>query len=81
MAIGVVDGETAHVVYTGVDPAYRGRQLARVVKQHLHRELYDRGGRRCVTDNEENNTGIRHVNELLGYRRTMGVYVVRKRLG
>lgn len=81
MAIGVVDGETAHVVYTGVDPAYRGRQLARLVKQHLHRELYDRGGRRCVTDNEEHNTGIRHVNELLGYRRTMGVYVVRKRLG
>lgn len=69
----VVDGE-AHIGYTGVDPAYRGRGLGYLVKQEIHRLAYDAGARTCDTSNEEHNSGIRHVNRVLGYRKVSGSY-------
>ena len=34
-----------------------------------------------MTDNEEHNAGIRHVNEALGYQRCFGTYWLRQTLG
>ena len=68
------------VGYTGVDPAFRGRGLGRLAKQHLHHQAAALGVRRMFTDNEENNHGIRRVNAALGYRPEYGLYRLRKRL-
>jgi GNAT superfamily N-acetyltransferase len=62
--------DEAQVVYTGVDPALRGRGLARLAKEVLHAELAAAGARTCVTNNADDNPGIRHVNDSLGYRPT-----------
>lgn len=72
-SVGVADGEELHVHYTGVDPAYRGRALARRTKEFLHGHAASRGVRVAITDNEDNNAGIRHVNQQLGYRIRSGV--------
>ncbi len=69
------------VAYTGVDPAYRGRALGRLVKEHVHHQAAQLGMARLTTDNEENNAGIRHVNEQLGYVKAYGVYRLRRQLG
>ena len=73
-------GEKAHIAYTGVDPAYRGRGLGYLVKQEMHQLAYDAGALRCGTDNEEHNAGIRHVNEALGYTKVSGSYWLQKPL-
>jgi GNAT superfamily N-acetyltransferase len=85
-AIARVDGEPAggvfgqvadgllHVTYTGVDPSYRGRDLAFLLKQHAHHLAREAGAERVLTENEEHNTGIRHVNQRLGYRPVYGVF-------
>ena len=57
-----------HLTYTGVDPAHRGRGLARVTKEHVHWYAAQLGATHSHTDNEEHNAGIRHVDEQLGYR-------------
>lgn len=44
------------------------------MKQEIHRLAYDAGARTCATDNEEHNSGIRHVNEALGYAKVSGSY-------
>jgi len=67
MSFGIADGEQMHVVYTGVDPAWRGRGLGRLTKQFLHAHARDVGVRLAFTSNEEGNTGIRHINDQLGY--------------
>jgi GNAT superfamily N-acetyltransferase len=69
---GALSGEDAHFIYTGVDPAHRGRGLGSLLKQQVHVQAAAMGARWCWTDNEEGNTGIRHVNETLGYRRVYG---------
>ncbi|SDO79288.1 L-amino acid N-acyltransferase YncA [Pedococcus dokdonensis] len=83
LAYGIVIEATGEggVAYTGVDPAYRGRGLGRLVKEELHARAARLGIPALVTDNEENNAGIRHVNEQLGYVVTYGVYRLRRLLG
>ena len=68
------------VGYTGVDPRFRGRGLARLAKQHLHHQAAELGVRRLYTDNEENNHGIRRVNAALGYVPDHGLFRLRKHL-
>lgn len=68
LSIGTLAGDLTHVMYTGVDPAFRGRGLALLVKQALHADVRDLGATRCLTENEEANTGIRRINAELGYR-------------
>ncbi len=77
---GSVIGEEAHLAYTGVDPAFRGRGLGYVVKQEIHRLAYDAGARTCDTSNEANNSGIRHVNAVLGYQKVSGSHWLKKPL-
>jgi len=77
---GSAFGDQAHIGYTGVDPVFRGRGLGYLVKQELHRLAYDAGARSCATDNEEHNSGIRHVNEALGYAKVSGSYWMQRPL-
>lgn len=78
---GVCQGEITdsvlQILYTGIDPAHRGRGLARVLKQHAHRYGANLGATVCQTNNEASNAGILHVNESLGFRRVNGT----RRLG
>ena len=66
------DSNAWQMLYTGVDPDHRGSGLGAVVKSALHDEVARRGGASLETDNEATNTGIRHVNERLGYVRQSG---------
>ena len=77
---GSVAERSLHLTYTGVDPAFRGRGLARVAKGHAHALARDVGATESMTDNEVGNTGIRHVNESLGYQRVYGSYWLRRDL-
>lgn len=67
ISFAVADGDQMHVIYTGVDPARRGRAIARRTKEFLHAHASDQGIRTVLTDNDEENPGIRHVNDQLGY--------------
>ena len=67
ISFAVADGDQMHVMYTGVDPSLRGRALGRVTKEFLHAHARDLGVRMALTDNDESNAGIRHVNDQLGY--------------
>ena len=78
-AVAPVDG-IGGVGYTGVVPAHRGRGLARLAKQHVHHQAAALGAARMYTDNEENNHGIRRLNQALGYVPLYGVHRLRKRL-
>jgi GNAT superfamily N-acetyltransferase len=69
LSFAVADGDQMHVVYTGVDPGSRGRRLALFTKQALHAHAREQGIRTALTENEESNTGIRRVNDQLGYAR------------
>jgi GNAT superfamily N-acetyltransferase len=64
--------------FTGVDPRFRGRGLGRLVKQHVHRRAAELGVRVLVTDNEQNNHGIRRLNAELGYVPVYGVHRMRR---
>ena len=61
------DGDQMHVMYTGVDPTLRGRALGRLTKVLLHAHAHDLGIRIALTDNDETNAGIRHINDQLAY--------------
>ena len=61
------DGDQMHLMYTGVDPSLRGRALGRLTKEFLHAHAHDLGIRMALTDNDETNAGIRHINDQLGY--------------
>lgn len=67
ISVGVADGDEMHVHYTGVDRTLRGRALGRRTKEFLHSHAAGQGVRTAITDNEDDNAGIRHVNEQLGY--------------
>jgi GNAT superfamily N-acetyltransferase len=67
ISFAVADGDQMHVIYTGVDPARRGRAIARRTKEFLHAHASDQGIRTVLTDNDQENPGIRHVNDQLGY--------------
>ena len=77
ISYGILGGDLVQVLYTGVDPALRGRGLARLVKEALHHVARDAGAALAITNNEERNAGIRRINDELGYRRTSGVVWVR----
>lgn len=74
ISVAVADGDQMHVLYTGVDRTLRGRGLGLLTKQALHAHARDLGIRRALTDNEEHNAGIRHVNDQLGYTRFSGMH-------
>jgi GNAT superfamily N-acetyltransferase len=76
----VTDG-LAWVGYTGVDPAFRGRGLAKLTKQAIHAEARAAGARVCMTTNEEHNLGIRRINAEMGYRVDHGFWRISKTLG
>lgn len=65
---------SVHIAWTGVDPAYRGRGLGDLLKRQLHLMARDLGATACTTNNEEHNSGIRHVNASLGYVVEYGEY-------
>ena len=74
ISFAVADVDQMHVVYTGVDPGLRGRGLGLLTKQVLHTHARDLGIRIALTDNDECNTGIRRVNDQLGYTRHSSWY-------
>lgn len=77
---GVVVEGFLFVGYTGVDPRFRGRGLAKQLKQRAHLDAAAAGARVSRTDNEENNAGIRRVNRELGYQISYGTYRLRRPL-
>lgn len=77
--VGEIVDSTLSIAYTGVGRAFRGQNLALVLKQYGHRLAADAGATVSRTMNEEANTGIRHLNAKLGYRVTDGVYRLRGR--
>jgi GNAT superfamily N-acetyltransferase len=78
--VGEVDDGVLGIGYTGVGRAFRGRGLARALKQYAHHLAAAAGATVCHTMNEEANAGIRHVNAQLGYRVTGGMYRLRRPL-
>ncbi len=79
-AIAGDGGDDGSVAYTGVDPAFRGRGLGRLVKQHVHHRAHESGVVRLSTDNEEHNEGIRRLNDEMGFTTAYGVYRMRQLL-
>ncbi|WP_372734993.1 GNAT family N-acetyltransferase [Nocardioides sp.] len=77
---GTVVDEDLFIGYTGVDPRARGRGLAKLLKQRAHLEAAAAGATLSVTQNEENNHGIRRVNAELGYVVRHGTYRMRRPL-
>ena len=47
----------------------------------FHREAARNGARIATTENEQHNTGIRHVNETLGYRTRLEEYWLARPVG
>lgn len=80
IAQGTVVGRDCVIAYTGVDPVYRGRGLALMVKMEIHRRAAAAGATLCLTENEEHNRGIRAVNAALGYEVRHGTYRMRRTL-
>ncbi len=66
--------EEGYVGYTGVDPAFRGRGLAVLLKQAVHAEARRRGVHVLGTENAQHNEGIRRVNASLGYEQRFGTW-------
>lgn len=69
-----VTGSVQWVYYTGIDPAFRGRGLAKLLKQHAHVAGAASGATECRTSNVEENEGIRRINAELGYVVHTGIY-------
>jgi hypothetical protein len=78
LSFGAVAGDLAYVAFTGVDPVFRGRGLARLAKQAFHVEAGGLGARWVDTENEEGNVGIRRINAELGYHVLFGVLRMRR---
>ncbi len=80
LSTALVSGDLAYIGYTGVDPVFRGRGLARLTKQALHVEARAAGARACLTANEQNNRGIRRINAEMGFVVEHGIWRVTKNL-
>jgi GNAT superfamily N-acetyltransferase len=80
MSFGTVKGATRLILYSGVDPARRGRGLMKLVKQQAHLVAARLGASESRTVNEEHNVGIRRINEALGYVPTSGVFRLSQQL-
>jgi GNAT superfamily N-acetyltransferase len=77
IVVGEVNDGILGIAYTGVRRAFRGRGLGFLLKQHAHRLAAAGGATVTRTMNEAGNTGIRHVNAKLGYRKVYGSYRLR----
>ncbi|MBD3942489.1 GNAT family N-acetyltransferase [Microbacterium sp. NEAU-LLC] len=66
------DGDAAHIVFTGVVPAHRGRGLATWVKQVHADEMRRRGFRTLRTENMADNAAILAVNARAGFHPVAG---------
>ncbi|MFJ9444481.1 GNAT family N-acetyltransferase [Kitasatospora sp. NPDC101235] len=62
------DPHTGHVDHTAVERPWRGRGLARALKLHAARRLFDDGLRLLHTEVEAANAPMLAVNAALGYR-------------
>lgn len=74
LTAGVIVDNSLYISYTGVHPQYRGRRLARIIKQSAHVQAAQHGAKRSITYNDERNTPIRRVNTALGYTIKFGSY-------
>lgn len=63
------DADDWLVYFTCTHPDSRRQGLARAAKDRLHREVAARGGKRVLTLNEQRNTGMRMLNDRMGYVR------------
>jgi GNAT superfamily N-acetyltransferase len=61
-----------YIEFTGVDPAARGRGVARALKHAQFMVATDAGGTRLLTYNEEHNSPILALNEAFGMTRRPG---------
>ena len=68
---------TAHHDLTAVKRAWRGRGIAGALKSAQLRWAKENGYTRAVTNNEERNAPIRHLNERFGYRPSGGRILMR----
>jgi GNAT superfamily N-acetyltransferase len=75
-----VEGGGLHTIYTGVDPAYRGRSIAQALKARAVAAAQRHGAPYMRTDNDSQNGPMLAVNRRLGYKPLPGDYVVIKRL-
>jgi len=66
------------ILFTAVDPSYRGRGLAKLVKQNLHIRAAAAGAETFITWNEERNVDVRKLNESLGYVKTGGEFRLKR---
>ena len=78
ITFGGVQSGALHIAYSGVDPAFRGRGIMRVVKERAHIVAARLGATVSRTNNEEHNAGIRRINADLGYVVRSGVYRMAK---
>jgi GNAT superfamily N-acetyltransferase len=74
ITFGGVQAGVLSIAYSGVDPAFRGRGIMRVVKERAHLVAARLGATVSNTTNEEHNVGIRRVNADLGYVVRSGIY-------
>ncbi|WP_404387044.1 hypothetical protein [Humibacillus xanthopallidus] len=74
ITFGGVQAGVLSIAYSGVDPAFRGRGVMRVVKERAHLVAARLGATVSNTTNEEHNVGIRRVNADLGYVVRSGIY-------
>jgi GNAT superfamily N-acetyltransferase len=74
ITFGGVQAGVLSIAYSGVDPAFRGRGIMRVVKERAHVVAARLGATVSNTTNEEHNAGIRRVNADLGYVVRSGTY-------
>ncbi|MDF2628254.1 MAG: family N-acetyltransferase [Symbiobacteriaceae bacterium] len=75
-----VEGGGLHTIYTGVDPAYRGRGIALALKVRAVAAARRHGAPYMRTDNDSQNGPMLAVNRKMGYRPLPGDYIVIKRL-
>lgn len=80
LTIVLARGDEGVVAFTGVDPAYRGRGLGSLVKQHAQHAAARAGVELLTTDNEEHNTDIRRINAQMGWRVAFGTYRLKRSL-
>jgi GNAT superfamily N-acetyltransferase len=74
VSVAAAEGDTWQLLITEVLSTYRRRGVARMVKAHLHAAAVGAGARQMLTQSEEGNTAVLHLNETLGYEVIGGEY-------
>lgn len=74
------DPVVCYTDYTGVDRNYRGRGIARALKERSIMAAQALGARHMVTETEASNVSMRQLNLRMGYKVTSGTYRIMKRL-